>query len=330
MSDATAALGYFTRRMQRWLDLARNEPALTEVLYDGDGRTVVDIGGELIPVPDSDLDDKAIITLANNAAVWADDVISRERPYISIIVPPDWRVTFLRSPVVEHPVMAMRKLMRRVIPLSEWVFEEPKSPVAAAIEDLKGLVHPAKPEEWPGEQRERLNWLVDHRKTVAISGGVGTGKTTFLRGLLQLIPLSERIITIEDARELQLTDEDNVSRRRNWVALQAVPKRVGMDELLRTALRLRPDRIIVGEVRGPEALELYRALNVGHDGSMFTLHSNGAQDLLERLHTLVVEAQPNVRFESVARTIDAVVQIEGRGARRRITDIWPVHGARGS
>jgi pilus assembly protein CpaF len=316
------ALDFFVRRMKRWVDLADNEPALTEVLYDGAGRTVVDIGGELIAVPDSDLDDKAIVTLANNAAVWADDVFSNERPYMSIIVPPDWRCTFLRPPVTEFPVMAMRKLRRRVVPLSDWVFEEPRSVVASAIEDLKALATPAKHEEWPSEPRECLRWLVAHHKTIGVSGSVGSGKTTFLRGLLSLIPMGERIVTIEDARELALTDEDGSSRRRNWVALQAVPKRVGMDELLRTALRLRPDRIIVGEVRGPEALELFRAANVGHDGSMFTLHSNGAQDLISRLHTLVVEAQPNVTRESIERVIDVVVQIEGRGSTRRITDIW--------
>jgi Flp pilus assembly CpaF family ATPase len=322
VSHRDHALTFFNRVLQRWLDLAERQPALTEILYDGEGRTVIDIGGNLEEDPGSDLDDRAVLHLGANAAAYSGLVFSEDRPFLSVGILTGWRCTFVRPPAVDFPVMAVRKLRRQMVPLSDWMFEERKSPVAAAIEDLKALATPTKHEDWPSEPRECLRWLVAQRKTIGVSGAVGTGKTTFLRGLLQLIPSSERIVTIEDARELALTDEDGSSRRRHWVALQAVPNRVGMDELLRISLRLRPDRIIVGEVRGPEALELFRALNVGHDGSMFTLHSNGAKDLLERLHTLVVEAQPNVRFDSVARTIDAVVQIEGRGGSRRITDIW--------
>ena len=94
--------------------------------------------------------------------------------------------------------------------------------------------------------------------------------------------------------------------------------------LLRQTLRLTPDRIVLGEVRGPEALELVRAMNTGHDGTLCTLHSNGAGEALRRLHTLVAEAQPGFPFEGVLSAVDHVLQLEGRGDGRRLADIWPV------
>jgi Flp pilus assembly CpaF family ATPase len=176
----------------------------------------------------------------------------------------------------------------------------------------------------PSGMREQLRWLAEQRKTVAISGEVGSGKTSLLRAMLSMVPLHERIVTIEDPRELMLTEGDGTTtRRRNYVALEAKPKVREMDALLRDALRLRPDRIIIGEVRGPEALELVRSLNVGHQGSMFTVHSKGRKDALDRLHSLTTEAQDGFRFDSVERAIDAVVQITGRGASRMIAEIWP-------
>jgi Flp pilus assembly CpaF family ATPase len=298
-SSADDALRFFARRLHRWFNMAEENLGLTEVMYDG-GPTVLDIEGDLVEDEKSDLDDAAIYKLAANAAVYSDGLFSRERPIISVIVPPSWRVTFTRPPIVQRPHMSMRRLLRRPVPLGEYVETRVMSKA----------------------QAEELERLVAEHKTMAVSGPVGTGKTTLLRTLLGLVPPKERIITIEDPRELALTEPDGVTPRLHWVALEAVPKVMEMDGLLRGALRMRPDRIIVGEVRGPETLELVRSLNVGHSGSMFTVHAPGGQGVLDRLHTLTVEAQPGYRFQSVENAIDAIVQIAGRGRSRRLADIW--------
>jgi type IV secretory pathway ATPase VirB11/archaellum biosynthesis ATPase len=310
------ALSFFGRPLARHLELAERELALTEILYDGEGRTVIDIGGDLQADSDSELTDEVVLRLGARAAAYSGQVLSENSPSISVVVPPDWRVTILRSPVVEFPIMAMRKLRRVPIPLSSWVMHDE---IGALTDSAATAAVPR-----PSGMREQLRWLAEQRKTVAISGEVGSGKTSLLRAMLSMVPLHERIVTIEDPRELMLTEGDGTTtRRRNYVALEAKPKVREMDALLRDALRLRPDRIIIGEVRGPEALELVRSLNVGHQGSMFTVHSKGRKDALDRLHSLTTEAQDGFRFDSVERAIDAVVQITGRGASRMIAEIWP-------
>jgi type IV secretion system protein VirB11 len=308
-----AALGFLRSSLASWLDLAEDETALTEVLYDGEGRMALDVGGELVDPPLVALTDQDVLTFGNNAAVYADAVWSRERPFLSVIIPPDWRCSFMRPPASEHPVMALRKLRRQPIPLERW-----RAQGAFVLADEPEHEDPGPPRD---DRLARLQWLVATRKTICISGEVGSGKTTLLRTLLGLIPSNERIVSLEDPRELLLTEPGGEATRKNYVALEASPA-MELDALLRASLRLRPDRIIVGEVRGPEALELVRSLNVGHSGALFTLHSHGARDALDRLHSLVTEAQPGFHWESVERAIDAVVQIVGRGGNRRLAPIW--------
>lgn len=301
MHPREVAKAFFEQQLRPFFELAEQEPALTEVLYDGDSsRVVVDIGGALRSHPPCGLNDETVLAVALNATAYNNAVFSAKCPFLSVLMPPDWRVSFWRPPVVPRPAMALRKLRRLAIPLETYVEQ--------------GVMSQC--------QAEQLRQLVLARRTVIVSGSVGSGKTTLLRTLLSCISRHERLITIEDPRELMLTAEDGESPRAHWVALEAIPGVMEMDACLRSALRGRPDRIIVGEVRGPEALELVRALNTGHGGSLFTLHSNGARQALDRLHTLVLEAQPHFRFETVERSIDAVVQIDGRGDQRRITDIW--------
>ena len=300
MTTVSASLDFFRRRLRPWLELAGAEPALTEIMYDGDGCVSVDIAGELRRGELAALTDEDVVALGSNAAVYSDQVWSRERPFLSIIIPPDWRCSFVRPPVVERPVMSLRKLRRLPVPLQRYIDDGTMSATEA----------------------EHLRQLILARRTICVSGEVGSGKTTLLRTLLGLVPSNERIVTLEDPRELMLTAPDGVSPRPHYVALEATLGVMGLDALLRASLRLRPDRIIVGEVRGPEALELVRSLNTGHRGAMSTLHSNGARQALERLHTLTIEAQPGFHWASVERAIDVVIQIQGRGRERRISEIW--------
>jgi type IV secretion system protein VirB11 len=163
-------------------------------------------------------------------------------------------------------------------------------------------------------QMREVRQLLAERRNILVSGGTGTGKTTLLRALLADIATVERLVIIEDTPELAVPGENVVHLHTTLTTDLAM--------LLRQTLRLTPDRITLGEVRGPEALELVRAMNTGHDGTLCTLHSNGAAEALRRLHTLVAEAQPSFPFAGIASAVDVVLQIEGRGHRRRLADIW--------
>jgi type IV secretion system protein TrbB len=163
-------------------------------------------------------------------------------------------------------------------------------------------------------QMQEVRRLLAERRNLVVSGGTGTGKTTLLRALLAEIAQAERLVIIEDTPELALAGDNVVHLHTTLTTDLAL--------LLRQTLRLTPDRITLGEVRGPEALELVRAMNTGHDGTLCTLHSNGAAEALRRLHMLVAEAQPSFPFEGIVRAVDVVLQLEGRGERRRLVDIW--------
>lgn len=166
---------------------------------------------------------------------------------------------------------------------------------------------------------------VRDRRTIVISGGTGAGKTTLLNLLAALIPASERVVTIEDAAELTLPG--------HVVRLEARPPnaegvgQITIRSLLRSALRLRPDRIIVGEVRGPEALDLVSALNTGHKGSLTTVHANSPREALWRLETLALSAgdtSETAVSRQLRAAIDTIVQIERTSQGRRVRSIVPV------
>jgi len=174
---------------------------------------------------------------------------------------------------------------------------------------------------------------VEARLNIIISGGTGSGKTTLLNVLSAFIPSNERIITIEDAAELQLKQE-------HVVTLEARPAniegkgRITIRDLLINALRMRPDRIVVGEVRGGEALDMLQAMNTGHDGSLSTLHANSARDALRRLETMVLMAGMDLPLrairEQAASALDCIIQLERlRDGTRRVVQVSEVQGMEG-
>ncbi len=187
--------------------------------------------------------------------------------------------------------------------------------------------------EWgalTGEMEGFLKYLVHERKNLVISGGTGSGKTTLLNALSSFIPQNERIITVEDAAELQLQQQHVISletRPPNLEGLGAVTIR----DLVRNTLRMRPDRIIVGECRGGEALDMLQAMNTGHDGSMTTAHANTPEDLLRRLETMVMMSGMELTLrairEQIVSAVTVVVQISRRRTGRRlITEIAWIRG----
>jgi pilus assembly protein CpaF len=178
------------------------------------------------------------------------------------------------------------------------------------------------------EQRYLLEEAVGSRRSVLVSGGTGSGKTTLLNALSSFIAPSERVVTIEDAAELRL-QQPHVVRLESRPAGVEGRGEVAIRDLLRNALRMRPDRIVIGEVRGVEALDLLTALNTGHDGALSTIHANGSDDALARLETLALMAGvglPHAAIaEQVRRGIDLVVHLQRRSdGSRRVTEIAEV------
>ncbi len=183
------------------------------------------------------------------------------------------------------------------------------------------------------EIAELLHACVMGRLNIIVSGGTGTGKTTLLNVLSSFLPPEERIITIEDAIELQLQQEHVVrleSRPRNIEGKGEISIR----ELVRNSLRMRPDRIVIGEVRGGESLDMLQAMNTGHDGSISTVHANSPRDAISRLETLVLMAGMDLPLrairEQIASAVNLIVHISRlRDGTRRITHVTEVQGMEG-
>ena len=224
-------------------------------------------------------------------------------PIVSAELPPHGngageRFEGLLPPVSTGPCFAIRKPAARAYTLIDYVND--------------GIM--------TAEEARTLSLSVVERRNILVAGGTSSGKTTLANALLgELAARGERVILIEDTRELQCPAPDTV-------ALRTRPGAVAMADLVRSTLRLRPDRIIVGEVRGAEALDMLKAWNTGHPGGIATVHANGALAALYRLEQLVQEAIAIVPKRLIAEAIDLIVFIEGRGLARRIGCIAAVEG----
>ncbi|MDI3477145.1 MAG: pilus assembly protein CpaF, partial [Thermoanaerobacterium sp.] len=167
---------------------------------------------------------------------------------------------------------------------------------------------------------------------IFISGGTGSGKTTFLNALSNYIPSDERIITIEDSAELQIVNIPNLVRLETRDANIEGKGQITMRDLIKTSLRMRPDRIIVGEVRGPEALDMLQAMNTGHDGSLSTGHANSAKDMLSRLETMVLTAASlplDAIRKQIASALDIIIHLARmRDRSRKVLEITEILGVR--
>ena len=165
-----------------------------------------------------------------------------------------------------------------------------------------------------------LTTAVIERRNIVVVGGTSSGKTTLVNALLAEIALhGERVVILEDTRELRCAAED-------CVTLRTKPGVASLADLVRSTLRLRPDRIVVGEVRGPEALDMLKAWNTGHPGGITTLHANSAAAALVRLEQLVQEAVVTVPHALIAEAVDVLVFINGRGAQRRVESLLELEG----
>ncbi len=255
--------------------------------------------------PVSFADDAAVVASVERVLAPLGLRIDRASPTVDARLADGSRLHAVIPPVaVDGPIVAVRRFTKAVRSLAELVESGSAS--------------------W--EVADMLRRAVVGRENLVISGGTGAGKTTLLNVLSTEIPSRERIVTVEDAAELELAG--------HVVRLEARPPNaegageVTLQQLVRSALRLRPDRIIVGEVRGPEALDMIWALNTGHDGSMSTVHANSPAEALWRLETLAMSGDRRVGEVAVQRQIlsavDVIVQVERVDGRRRVVEVADV------
>lgn len=292
--------------------LAREE--VTEILVNRPGEIWVEAAGEgMTRVDLPALDERHLRRLAEQIARVSNQGINRERPLLAATLPGGARVQVV-APTATRADWALAIRRHRLVDL----------PLSAY--DHGPLAEPARPESWPDRRADPVGFLaraVRERRTILVSGGTSTGKTTFLNALLGEVPAHERIVLVEDTPEIRL-------RHGNAVGLVAVKgelgeARVATDDLLQAALRLRPDRIVLGELRGREAVSFLRAINTGHPGSFSTVHANSPAGALEQLSLMVMQAGLGLsRADTIAYArsmIDIIVQLERTGGRRRIAAI---------
>ena len=276
------------------------DPLVSEVMVNGPGQVFVEREGQLERT-EVRLDEAELARLVERVVAPTGRRVDRASPWVDGRLLDGSRINVVVPPIaVDGACVTIRRFGNRRFSLAELA-----SPEVASL----------------------LQSMVEQRVNIVVSGATGSGKTTLLGALAGVIDKSERLVTIEDAAELSL-DAPHVVR------LEARPPNcegvgeVTIRDLVRNSLRMRPDRIVVGEVRGPEAFDMLQALNTGHDGSLSTCHANSAADALRRLSTMVLLAAPGlspmVADALVAGSVDVIVQMGRQGARRLVTDVLEV------
>jgi type IV secretion system protein VirB11 len=277
------------------------DPAVIEVMVNPDGSLWIDRLGEGRQPADVRIHPSETERIIRLVASHVRAEVHADNPIVGAELPSGERFEGLLPPVATGPCFAIRKPASRIHLLADYLRD--------------GLILKA--------QVDVLAQAVRDRKNVLIVGGTSSGKTTLANALLAMVATrNERVILIEDTRELQCAAKD-------CVALRTRPGVVSLADLVRSTLRLRPDRIIVGEVRGAEALDMLKAWNTGHPGGIATLHANSARSALYRLEQLVQESVTVVPRRLIAEAIDLVVFLSGRGSARRVETIAEVSGLDG-
>lgn len=277
-------------------------PEISDIMVNGASGVYIEIHGQIQPVPGVVIGEKSLQVALRNIARALGDEINEEKPLLDSRLPDGSRVAAVFPPcAVNGTVLTIRKFHSKRYTADELV--------------RTGSLTP----EILGE----LGHAVLTRQNILISGGTGTGKTTLLNALATFIPDGERLIVIEDTSEIQV-DKPNVVRleaRREQTGLPAVTIR----DLLRATLRLRPDRILVGEVRGGEAFDLLQALNTGHSGTLSTIHANSAAQAISRFTTCVMMSDVELPYKavrsSIGESLNLIVHIERRLGRRAVTEL---------
>jgi len=296
----------------RGLDILQplmEDASVSEIMINHHTEIFVERRGRMTLLPVSFESRERLEDLIQTVVASVNRVVNESSPIVDARLKDGSRVHVVLPPVaLKGPCMTIRKFPEQPLTMEQLVSIGSLSVEAASF--LKGMI--------------------GAKYNIFISGGTGTGKTTFLNALSQFIGADERIVTIEDSAELQIRTIPNLVSMETRNANTEGKGEITIRDLIRASLRMRPNRIIVGEVRGGEALDMLQALNTGHQGSMSTGHSNGAKDMLARLETMVLSAAElpvQVIRQQIASAIDLVIHLSRfRDRSRKVTEICEVVG----
>lgn len=270
------------------LDAIMQDDTITEVMINGTEHIFVEQNGVAKRLEQKFENEKQLEDIIQRIVGRAGREVTQASPIVDTRLPDGSRVNVVLPPIsLCGPVVTVRKFSK-----------EPMT-----IEKLISYG------SLPRKVAEFLKILVKAKYNIFISGGTGSGKTTFLNALSNYIPKEERIITIEDSAELQIKGVDNLVSLETRNANSSGAGEISIRDLIKSSLRMRPDRIIVGEVRGAEALDMLQAMNTGHDGSLSTGHANSTSDMLSRLETMVLQGAEGLPLAAVRQQISSAVDI---------------------
>ncbi|MBM7615826.1 CpaF family protein [Alkaliphilus hydrothermalis] len=294
------------RRLDILQPLLEDE-SITEIMINGPRDIFIERGGKSQRLEQQFTDEKKLEDVIQSIVAKVNRVVNEASPIVDARLQNGARINAVLPPVaLNGPILTIRKFPENPITIQQLVEMGSLTEEAAIF----------------------LQRMVEARYNVFISGGTGSGKTTFLNVLSNFIPRDERIITIEDSAELQIKGVENLVKLETRTANVEGKNGIPMRELIKTALRMRPDRIIVGEVRGTEAIDMLQAMNTGHDGSLSTGHANSTKDMLSRLETMVLSGTPlplEAIRQQIASGIDIIVHLARiRDKSRRVMEITEV------
>lgn len=288
------------------------DTSVTEIMINSPGEIFIEKNGRILQLDLRFENPEQLTNIIQSIVAKINRVVNEASPIVDARLPDGSRVNVVLPPIaIKGPTVTIRKFPEKPITVGKLV-------------ELGSLTE---------EAAFFLKKLVQARYNIFISGGTGSGKTTFLNALSDFIPEHERIVTIEDSAELQIRSVKNLVSMETRNANTEGKGEVTIRDLIKTSLRMRPDRIVVGEVRGGEALDMLQAMNTGHDGSLSTGHANTTQDMFSRLETMVLTAAPlpvDVIRKQIAAALDMIIHLGRlRDGSRRVMEISEVAGFAG-
>lgn len=264
------------------------DKTITEVMINGYDTIFVERNGKLEQLPDKFESQERLRSIITKFVQDMGRSVNESNPIVDTRLADGSRVNVVLDPIaLNGPIVTIRRFPEEGMTIQKLINYGSITPEAAVF----------------------LQKLVRAKYNIFISGGTGSGKTTFLNALSNYIPQTERVITIEDSAELQIRHIPNLVRLETRNANSTGAGAITMRDLIKSSLRMRPERIVVGEVRGAEALDMLQAMNTGHDGSISTGHANSAQDMISRLETMVLSGSPGLPLEAIRQQIASAVDI---------------------
>ncbi|MGN0342786.1 MAG: CpaF family protein [Roseburia sp.] len=270
------------------LDSIISDDSITEVMINGPEDIFIEKNGRLQKIEDRFESERKLEDVIQRIVGLAGREVNQANPIVDTRLPDGSRVNVVLPPIsLRGAIVTIRKFSKTPMTIEQLIRYGSITPEIAKV----------------------LETLVKAKYNIFICGGTGSGKTTFLNALSNYIPKDERVITIEDSAELQITGIDNLVSLETRNANASGAGQITIRDLIKSSLRMRPERIVVGEVRGGEALDMLQAMNTGHDGSLSTGHANSTKDMLSRLETMVLQGADGLPLEAIRQQIASAVDI---------------------